>query len=139
MAVLGSTTLTGCNKIPNFIAAGSVMVFHRTTAPTSWTKRTDYDNRALRVVNGNITAGGSSPFTSILNGSVNAHTLDTNQIPAHSHSYDTNTFSGPRNGAGGGIIHDNVTTVNFDNTGGGGSHTHGMDVAYVDIIFATKN
>jgi hypothetical protein len=139
MAVLGSTTLTGCNKIPNFIAAGSVMVFHRTTAPTSWTKRTDYDNRALRVVNGNITAGGSSPFTSILNGSVSAHTLSTSEIPSHSHSYSRGILQSPRVGPTVAIRCANLNGSTSGSTGSTGSHTHGMDVAYVDIIFATKN
>jgi len=33
MAVLGSTTLTGCNSIPDFIATGSLTLFQQTSAP----------------------------------------------------------------------------------------------------------
>jgi len=36
MAVLGSTNLTGCNSIPDFIAGGSLVTFQQTSAPTSW-------------------------------------------------------------------------------------------------------
>ena len=69
MAVLGSNFLNGCNSIPDFIAAGSRMVFEQTAAPTSWTKEVNaaFNNVALRVIGGvNGTAlvpGGASPFT----------------------------------------------------------------------------
>jgi hypothetical protein len=65
MAVLGSTSLTGCNSIPDFIAGGSLMLFQQTTAPTNWTKGTTHNNKALRVVTGTATPGGSTAFTSV--------------------------------------------------------------------------
>jgi hypothetical protein len=65
MAVLGATSLTGCNSIPSFIAGGSLMLFQQTSAPTSWTKITTHNNKALRVVNGSAGSGGSTAFTSI--------------------------------------------------------------------------
>jgi hypothetical protein len=40
MAVLGTTSLTGCNSIPDFIGTGSVTIFTQTAAPTSWTRVT---------------------------------------------------------------------------------------------------
>jgi microcystin-dependent protein len=138
MAILGLTSLTGCNSIPDFIETGTPMVFHQTTAPTSWTKSTTHDNKALRVVNGTITTGGSSPFTSILNGSVSAHTLSTSEIPSHSHSYARGNRDSP-NPDGAGLESPSFTGATSNSTGGTGSHTHGMDVAYVDIIIATKN
>ena len=65
MAVLGATTLTGCNSIPSFIATGSRMVFEQTDAPTSWTKELDssFNDVALRVVNG--PAGSGPPANGI--------------------------------------------------------------------------
>jgi hypothetical protein len=65
MALLGSTSLTGCNSIPDFIAAGSLMLFQQTSAPTSWTKQTTHNNKALRVVNGTAAPGGSTAFTTV--------------------------------------------------------------------------
>jgi hypothetical protein len=65
MALLGSTFLTGCNSIPDFIAAGSLMLFQQTSAPTSWTKQTTHNNKALRVVNGTAAPGGSTAFTTV--------------------------------------------------------------------------
>ena len=65
MAVLGSTSLTGCNSIPDFIAGGSLMLFQQTSAPSGWTKGTSHNNKALRVVTGTASSGGSTAFTSV--------------------------------------------------------------------------
>jgi len=65
MSLLGATSLTGCNSIPDFISAGSVVLFQQTSAPTSWTKITAHNNKALRVVNGTAGSGGSTAFTSV--------------------------------------------------------------------------
>jgi hypothetical protein len=97
MAVLGSTSLTGCNSIPDFIASGSLVLFQQTSAPINWTKQTTHDNKALRVVTGTATPGGSTAFTAVFasrtpagtvtvtGGTVNQHTLAAGEIPAHSH------------------------------------------------------
>ena len=70
MAILGSTTLTGCLYIPDFIAAGSKMIFRATNAPTSWTKDATHNNKTLRIINGaTLAPGGSTAFTSIFTGS----------------------------------------------------------------------
>lgn len=73
MAVLGpgngtlqNGILSSVNSIPDFIAAGSNMVFEQTAAPTSWTKiTTGYNNRALRVVTGTAAPGGTVAFTTV--------------------------------------------------------------------------
>jgi hypothetical protein len=90
MAVLGATSLTGCNSIPSFIAGGSLMLFQQTAAPTSWTKETTHNNKALRVVTGTATPGGSTAFSTVfasrpISGTVGNHTLTTPQIPSHAH------------------------------------------------------
>jgi hypothetical protein len=106
MAVLGSTSLTGCNSIPDFIAGGSLMLFQQSTAPTNWTKGTTHDNKALRVVTGTATPGGSTAFTSVFasrtpagsvsvsGGSVGNHTLASGQIPNHTHTNGA-SYPGP--------------------------------------------
>jgi hypothetical protein len=67
MAILGISTLTGCDSIPNFIATGSRMVFEQTAPPTSWTKELNaaFNHVALRVITGTVTNGGASPFPSV--------------------------------------------------------------------------
>ncbi len=55
MAILGTTSLTGCDSIPQFIDIGTIMVFHQSAAPaSSWTKLTDTarNDIALRVIGG---------------------------------------------------------------------------------------
>lgn len=64
MAVLSGTTLTGCNYIPDFIASGTIMLFENTSAPTSWTKITTFNDTTCRIINGSISNGGSSAFSS---------------------------------------------------------------------------
>lgn len=168
MAVLGSTNLTGCNSIPDFIAGGSLVTFQQTSAPTSWTKQTTHDNKALRVVSGTATPGGSTAFTSVFasrtpagsvsvsvsGGSVGDTTLITSQIPSHSHPQGCvdSTPAGVAEPSG------SVTNGVQSSTGPAGSdgvHSHPFSVgsasgsftgtaldfavAYVDIIICSKN
>lgn len=90
-------------------ASGTLMLFQQTSAPTGWTKQTTHNNKALRVVSGTASSGGSVAFTTAFasqavsgNVSVSASTgavsapvsignttLTTPQIPSHSH---TETF-----------------------------------------------
>jgi len=55
--------LTGIDIIP----AGSKMLFQQTTAPTGWTKATVHNNKALRVVTGSASSGGSNTFSAAFN------------------------------------------------------------------------
>ncbi len=162
MAVLGSTSLTGCNAIPDFIASGSLMLFQQTSAPTGWTKQTTHNDKALRVVSGTATPGGSTVFTSVFasrtpagtisvsGGSVGNTTLTTPQIPSHSH---TGGLTPSPSYAGGGEFNRGFDAASTGSTGGGGSHTHpftassasfsgtALDFAvqYVDLIICSKN
>ena len=99
MAVLGSSSLSGCNSIPDFIAGGSRMIFEQSTAPLSWTKLTTHNNKALRVTTSTATPFSGTAFTtvfasrpvtgsvsvSVSGGSVGDHTLSSGQIPNHTH------------------------------------------------------
>ena len=164
MAVLGSTSLTGCNSIPDFIATSSLMLFQQSTAPTNWTKQTTHDNKALRVVTGTATPGGSTAFTSVFasrtpagsvsvsGGSVGDTTLLTPQIPSHTHPQgcvnSTNAFPATPAGA----ITNGVQSSTGP-AGGGGAHSHPFSVGsasftgtaqdfavqYVDVIICSKN
>lgn len=129
---------TGTVAVP--IPSGTLMLFAQTSAPTGWTKSTTHDNKALRVVSGTASSGGSVAFTTAFSSqNVGSTTLSTSQMPAHTHSYSTYT-------GGGNFIYqsgDNgdTTSGTTDSTGGGGSHNHSLNIAvqYVDVIIATKN
>ena len=142
MAVLGSTSLTGCNSIPAFIAAGTVAIFRQSSAPSSWTKDTsNHNNKCLRCVTGSASSGGNVAFTSAfaqkgvsgnvstnvstnVSVSVGNHTLSNSQLPLHSHP----------NGATGNqstkMTQPNDNNVNktsaatTGNVGSNGSHNH---------------
>ena len=165
MAVLGSTSLTGCNSIPDFIAGGSLMLFQQTTAPTNWTKGTTHNNKALRVVTGTATPGGSTAFTSVFasrtpagsvsvsGGTVGNHTLSTPQIPNHTHPQgcvnSTNAVSATPQSSS---ITNGVQTATGA-AGGDGAHSHPFSVgsasfsgsaqnfavSYVDVIICSKD
>jgi hypothetical protein len=135
------------------IPSGTVMLFVQTAAPTGWTKSTAHDNKALRVVSGSASSGGSVAFTTAftsqaVSGSVGtsgATTLSTSQIPAHGHEVTINSFAGDLgftagNGGGDGSWYGFNDAADANNhqgnpygslssayaraTGGGGSHTH---------------
>jgi hypothetical protein len=145
------------------IPAGTVMIFGQTAAPTGFTKLTDLDNYALRVVSGNASTGGSVAFTTAFASqtptittsglSAGATTLSTSQIPSHSHSMSGTIFGGCQtamqavNGLGPPAF---TASNNTGAAGGGGSHTHpvsgtatssaiNLAVQYVDVIRATKD
>ena len=128
-------------------APGTVMLFVQSAAPTGWTKSTTHNNKALRVVSGTAGSGGTQNFTAVLNGNVGATTLSISQIPSHNHQspylLNTTTTGGVSNRDGGGSFANLSNAYNASlvtaASGGGGSHTHSMDVAYVDVIIATKD
>jgi hypothetical protein len=43
--------------------SGTLMLFQQTAAPTGWTKSTTHNNKALRVVSGTASSGGTVAFT----------------------------------------------------------------------------
>jgi hypothetical protein len=151
--------LTGVGGFPS----GTMMLFQQTSAPTGWTKQTTHDNKALRVVSGTASSGGTSSFTTVFTDqtptittsglSAGATTLSTPQIPSHNHSFvayfdnnvnpaaQVNAFTSGANAP---------QTKTVSNTGGGGSHTHSISgsatssaitlaVQYVDLIIASKD
>jgi hypothetical protein len=127
------------------VPSGTAMLFQQTSAPTGWTKSTTHNDKALRIVSGAVGSGGATAFSAVMNGSVSATTLTTAQIPSHTHTIQVH------NSGNSGVVQALTDTATIYNsnllnripnvtaTGGGGSHTHSMNVAYVDVIIATKN
>jgi microcystin-dependent protein len=121
---------------------GTLMLFQQTAAPVGWTKQTTHNDKALRVVSGTASSGGSVAFSTVFGKTAtDAHTLTIAEMPVHQHtitgearSYGPADGNNSQSGSFAGITHTN-------DAGGGGSHTHPMDirVAYVDLIIASKD
>ena len=130
---------------------GTVMMFAQTSAPTGWTKLTTHNNKALRIVSGTASTGGSVDFTTAfasqsVAGTVGDTTLNLTQIPAHTHTVGPAPATGSGGTTGGGSIAQTTTTYTSSSAGGGGSHTHtftgtaiNLAVAYVDVILAARS
>ena len=143
--------------------SGTALVFAQTAAPTGWTKSTTHNDKALRVVSGSASSGGSVAFTTAFasqavagtnaSGAVSAHTLTTAEMPSHDHLL-------PRYTVGGGYqAPDDISAsavgayegLPSSSTGGGGSHDHNftqptfsgtainLAVSYIDLILAQKD
>jgi hypothetical protein len=129
---------------------GTALLFAQTSAPTGWTKSTTHNNKALRVVSGTASSGGTIDFTTAfgprsLTGSVGDTTLTTTQMPSHAHSYTTvgGGVTGP--GGKGSSLATGATGSTTAAAGGNGAHNHAfsgsldLTVQYVDVIIATKD
>jgi hypothetical protein len=133
--------------------SGTKMMFVQTAAPTGWTKDATHNNKALRVVSGTASTGGTVAFTtafasqavsgSIANatatnqnatatnqaatqgGTVASHTLTIAEMPSHTHTYFSFGFNGSQ-GNSPDTRAKYPTTRTTDPTGGGGGHSHGF-------------
>ena len=133
--------LTGIDIIP----AGSLMLFQQSSAPTGWTKATAHDNKALRVVTGSASSGGSNTFAAAFNndqtvsgttsstsvtitGSTAAHTLTISEMPAHTHTEGGTQEFGTTSSTATGVRNTGNSSpgnqFETQSTGGGGSHSH---------------
>lgn len=159
-------TSNGAGALPTFqaaggsgFAAGTAMLFVQTSAPTGWTKSTTHNDKALRVVSGSASSGGTTAFSTVFANqtptittsglSAAATTLTTTQIPSHTHTIvrATDPCSAGQGAMGTSYVGSSFTS---SSTGGGGSHTHSisgsatssaitLNVQYVDVIIATKD
>jgi hypothetical protein len=143
----GTVTSTAFASGASEFASGTILLFQQTSAPTGWTKSTTHNNKALRVVSGSASSGGTVAFTTAFAsqavagsvGTSGATTLSTSQIPSHGHVIKANSFAGDleivmSNGGSDGAKY-SVTDSGNDaplpngvfratETGGGGSHDH---------------
>lgn len=157
-----AVTSGGTGQTTPLIPSGSAIIFVQTTAPTGWTKSTTHNNKALRVVSGAASSGGSVAFTTAfssqaVSGTVGSTTLTTGEIPSHFHiqGYGGTTNPTARYGITSSLAsarndYDSAGTTtsgaNTSSTGSGGSHNHtftgtaiDLAVQYVDVIIATKD
>lgn len=131
-------------------SSGTLMLFQQSSAPVGWTKQTTHNNKALRVVSGTASSGGSVGFTTAFASGLSAGstTLSTSQMPSHYHPLPgTGAWCqyGSANGRwpgteGWGGYDTGPSQVSY--AGGNGSHNHALpsfDVQYVDLIIASKD
>lgn len=107
---IDSQMKTNADAINNIVLfpTGTLMLFQQTAAPTGWTKQTTHNDKALRVVSGTASSGGTTAFSTALatpsvtgaitgspdvsglsvsmSGNISSTTLSTNQIPSHTHT-----------------------------------------------------
>jgi hypothetical protein len=142
------------------IPSGTVMIFAQTAAPTGWTKSTTHNDKALRVVSGTASSGGSTAFTSVFT----SRTIAEANLPAHTHTFSATTSTNGNhshtygyaisveNGGGSNVIYGD-TAGNYS-TSTAGAHNHTVSgttssigsgtavdfaVQYVDVILAAKD
>ena len=140
-------------QAPVSFDAGTKMLFAQSAAPTGWTKDATHNNKALRVVSGTASSGGTVAFTTAFAsqtpaGTVGSTTLTAAQMPSHTH------LAGGSNGytqvsAAKGYVAvrgTGATGTATSSAGSDGSHNHtftgtaiDLAVQYVDVIIATKD
>lgn len=137
-------------------ASGTRLVFQQTAAPTGWTKDTTHNDKALRVVSGTASSGGTTAFTTVFAARTIAQanlpnvTLTTN-ITDPGHTHTVVTFANPPPGAGvsggtgasagnavGGAAN-NTTGITASTPLGGSGTAMDFAVQYIDVIFAQKD
>lgn len=158
-------TITG-TSFAGVFATGTACLFGTTTAPTGWTKSTTHNDKALRVVSGAASSGGSVEFSTVhasksISGSVGDTTITTSTMPGHTHDIVYSIYNAaliiqchPSWGDGGyyGWVDDvgdsgnDARAARLVANGGNAAHGHGFtgtsidfSVSYIDLIIATKN
>lgn len=152
-----------CNASAGFVdvlPSDTVMLFVQTSAPTGWTKSVTHNDKALRVVSGTASSGGSVAFTTAfasktpagtVSGTVGNSALSIAQLAAHPHSVPS--YSGGSGTNATSLAQGSDTpsgTVSSNNNGSGSVHGHSwsgsfsgtainLAVQYVDVIIATRN
>lgn len=156
MAQLKSGSTVGGTAIAAF-ASGTLMLFQQTASPTGWTKQTTHNDKALRVVTGTVSSGGTSAFSTAMgtpgvsgtvgisgepavgnlavsmSGNIANTTLSTNTIPSHSHeqrAYNYGFDNGTRIQLGNNASL-SLTNAGFNtnNTGNNGAHGHSHNLS----------
>jgi hypothetical protein len=137
--------------------SGTKLLFQQTAAPTGWTKDTSHNNKALRVVSGTASSGGTVAFTTAfasqaVSGTVGNTTLSTSQVPnatgnivahgseagsslwnpsgAFSSSPLFNGYRIPGTSAGGAT---SITNISLNLGFGNGAHNHSFTGTAIDM------
>jgi hypothetical protein len=166
--VAASSAMTKGGVSVEAFASGTAMLFVQTSAPTGWTKSSSHNDKALRVVTGTASSGGSVAFTTAfasqsVAGTVGDTAITEAQLPSHKHFGYADIEGGgstvtAANQAGvfrqvsadsDYTIRGTATAATLglsSATGSGSTHTHtftgtaiNLAVQYLDCILATKD
>lgn len=128
------------------IPVGTVMLFYQNAAPTGWTISSALNNYGIKIVSsaGGVTSGSVSYATLFGRTATDSYTLTTTDIPSHSHGVTGGTTAGTGatvGGADGNIVPLAANAIVISNTGGGGGHSHNIDmrVQTASVILASKS
>jgi len=134
--------------------AGTQMSFFQTLAPTGWTKGSTHDNKAIRLVTGTASTGGTTPFTdafdelNIIRTNLPNVTINTTADGSHNHTIanagnSVNISNSPVDSSAAGLSSETTSTApnhthSISLNGGVAQVPIALDVEYVDAILATK-
>lgn len=142
----------------DLIEAGTKMLFQQTSAPTGWTKDTTHNDKAIRIVSGTASSGGSTAFSSvltsrtILQANLPSYNLSHSLTAAdHVHGYTASDANVQINNGTGNTVQagDSIGSETTAGSGslavsgtissGGSGTAMDFDINYVDAIIATKD
>jgi len=129
--------------VPAF-PSGTYMVFCNTTAPPGWTKDFSFNDRALKITTGTVTAGGSNFYSAVMAQTVvGSDTPTASKMFSHGHTVPSEAAAG--SGPIGDFMQADGTgspgAIGTSFAGGSNAHNHTilMDMAYLSMILAVKN
>ena len=146
----GTNIATVTPTVPVIIPAGTAALFAQTAAPTGWTKSTTHNNKALRVVSGAASSGGTTDFTTVFS----SRTITTANMPSHTHTLtdpghshgisDGSAIPSSTSGSfyralGSTAILSTTSTTGITIANAGSGTAMDFAVQYVDVIIATKD
>jgi hypothetical protein len=135
------TSATSAKAFPT----GTALLFQQTAAPVGWTKSTTHNDKALRVVSGTASNGGSTVFSTVfasktpsgsvsISASTGAYTIATADMPSHNHEMaygSENLGLGWGQGSTSSSWRQSFNPNTYPRpltspTGGGGGHSHSV-------------
>lgn len=126
--------------LDTLVPSGAVLAFNLATCPSGWSRFTDADGRVITGLS------SEAEFNTLLKtGGEKTHTLTVNEMPSHTHIYQTGAIvSGVTSiqdmGAykfGGGTADDHAYRYISEATGGGAAHNNLQP--YVTLLYCVKN
>ena len=138
MALVGSGT---ADPIP----AGSQTIWYNASAPSGWSAvaLNDYGVQIVSNGSGGVTSGSVAYSTLFARTTTDSHTLTTNEMPSHPHTYGVTYGAAPggSNQVASVLSTSGGTTITTTSTGGGAAHNHGLDmrVQTAAFVLASRN
>ena len=115
----GTNTLTVTTNAPEAFPSGTSMLFQQSAAPTGWTKQTTHNDKALRIVTGSVSTGGSTGFASAMGTPSVSGSVSLSGNPSRGNLSGNTSINGNPNVSGN--IHNRTLSINQIP-----SHSHSM-------------